>query len=102
MLYWARLPVKDPTDTTDPASCPDCGLTVTELRAHGRMGCAACYRVFSDTVAQAAAELHGIVVEEKSKPVRPVLPWPTRRAEARPADDAPSPDTRRSSSRRRP
>nr|CAA9245610.1 hypothetical protein AVDCRST_MAG63-1770 [uncultured Armatimonadetes bacterium] len=83
--------MKDAADTTSaPLSCPNCGMTVAALRAEGRMGCATCYRVFDAIVVQATAELHGVVVDEAATvPQRPPLPWPTRRAEARPPAPAP-------------
>jgi protein arginine kinase activator len=77
-------------------TCPACGLTSTELRDTGRMGCARCYATFTAMVVRATAELHrsGPADPDASRPApthdRAALPWPTRRAEALRAAEAPS------------
>ena len=41
----------DGTDTDEcPVACTTCGLTLKELAKNGRMGCAACYDTFGDTL----------------------------------------------------
>jgi protein arginine kinase activator len=43
----------------EPKACPSCGTTNADLHTDGRMGCAECYRVFSDEVRRALIVLHG-------------------------------------------
>ena len=39
--------------------CPDCGISLEELRRHGRVGCAGCYDVFADYLAELLERMHG-------------------------------------------
>ncbi|MBC8103393.1 MAG: hypothetical protein H7Z41_12510 [Cytophagales bacterium] len=43
-------------------TCPRCGLTETQLRREGLLGCTLCYETFADLAAQAVEALHGVTV----------------------------------------
>ena len=87
MLYWGTLNGNAANDNSSSPQCPNCGMTAADLHTEGLMGCAQCYRVFDTVVTRAAAELHGVAVEEAPplSPARIPLPWPTRRAKETPA-----------------
>lgn len=40
-------------------SCPSCGLTATQLRQSGRLGCGVCYTHFDDHLRSLLRRLHG-------------------------------------------
>ena len=39
--------------------CDNCGINLEELRRHGRVGCAHCYEVFKDYLAELLERMHG-------------------------------------------
>lgn len=39
-------------------TCPDCGMSLTEFRAKGRLGCPRCYEVFSKQVGPLLERIH--------------------------------------------
>lgn len=42
-----------------PAVCPDCGATLADIRASGRLGCATCWTVFAGPLRDLVRRLHG-------------------------------------------
>lgn len=39
-------------------TCPDCGMSLTEFRAKGRLGCARCYEVFAEHIDPLLERIH--------------------------------------------
>lgn len=39
--------------------CPNCGLTFTEFKKKGRLGCSQCYQVFHDEIVKIISKIHG-------------------------------------------
>lgn len=50
--------------------CPQCGLTLDELRRKGRMGCAHCYEAFSRYVTELIERMHGAREHVGQRPAR--------------------------------
>jgi protein arginine kinase activator len=42
-----------------PSSCPDCGATLADIRASGRLGCATCWSTFAEPLRDLVRRLHG-------------------------------------------
>ena len=40
-------------------ACPECGITLAEVREKGWLGCARCYRAFAKDIQELLIELHG-------------------------------------------
>ena len=40
-------------------SCPQCGMSAAEFGESGQLGCAACYRVFKETLVPLFKQIHG-------------------------------------------
>lgn len=54
------VPEPDPTATGRLASvCPACGATLADIRASGRLGCAACWTTFDRPLRELIRRLHG-------------------------------------------
>lgn len=47
------------SEVTAAGRCPSCGLTATQLRQLGRLGCATCYTHFQDHLRGLLRRLHG-------------------------------------------
>ncbi len=52
-------PEKNGVDKSEPAVCPNCGLSYREFRKVGRLGCSQCYVVFKDYLASLLKNIHG-------------------------------------------
>jgi protein arginine kinase activator len=51
-------------------TCPDCGLSLTEFRAKGRLGCARCYEVFAEHVGPLLERIHSASAHKGRLPHR--------------------------------
>ena len=40
-------------------SCPTCGATLSEFQESGRLGCPACYQIFTDELTALFGRIHG-------------------------------------------
>ncbi|HID32503.1 MAG TPA: DNA helicase UvrB [bacterium (Candidatus Stahlbacteria)] len=48
--------------------CPNCGLTFTDFKKHGRFGCSQCYEVFRTEIEEIIANIHGARSHSGRKP----------------------------------
>ena len=55
---------------SEPESCSACGMTKTDLRDKGRLGCSDCYVVFSASLEPILSRVHGSV-EHRGKTPQP-------------------------------
>ena len=54
------VPEPDPTEAGPAAgACPECGATLADIRASGRLGCATCWTVFDQPLRDLLRRLHG-------------------------------------------
>ena len=60
-------------------SCPQCGMSAAEFGKSGRMGCAACYRVFRETLVPLFKQMHGNEFHRGKIPVSDPSRQKTRR-----------------------
>ena len=58
---WKLIKVKSAAAAKPPLplSCDSCGLSIEDLRRHGRLGCERCYEVFSEPLAEMLEHMHG-------------------------------------------
>jgi len=76
-----------------PATCPTCGLSYSDFKSKGRLGCAGCYECFAPVLAPLLQKVHGAQRHTGHAPPRPegsVLPRPQevpRQAEPGPPND---------------
>ena len=47
------------TAAVENETCPQCGMTRSDLYSQGQMGCARCYAAFPAEVQRALKEIHG-------------------------------------------
>jgi len=55
-------------ETTE--KCPTCGLTFTDFRKIGLLGCAKCYRIFSESLEPLLRRVHGNITHTGKVPKR--------------------------------
>jgi protein arginine kinase activator len=54
------IPEPDPTETgLATTGCPECGATLADIRASGRLGCATCWTTFDRPLRDLVRRLHG-------------------------------------------
>ena len=50
-------------------TCPQCGMSASEFGESGQLGCAACYRVFKETLVPLFKQIHGYEFHRGKIPV---------------------------------
>ena len=63
--------------------CPTCGLTESELRRTGRVGCGDCYNQFSDILTPYIKKLHGATTHVGTSPAQTTAENPVERLKER-------------------
>jgi protein arginine kinase activator len=54
-------PIVPEPDASQVRACPECGATLADIRASGRMGCATCWSTFGQPLRDLVRRLHGSV-----------------------------------------
>lgn len=57
--FLAALGPAATTPEGTPEACPDCGATLADIRASGRLGCATCWSTFTGPLRDLLRRLHG-------------------------------------------
>lgn len=63
--------------------CPTCGLTESELRRTGRVGCGGCYDQFADILTPYIRKLHGATTHVGASPAQKAEENPVERLKTR-------------------
>jgi protein arginine kinase activator len=62
--------VKQPQEPSVMPTCPVCGITYEQFARSGKLGCANCYSVFSDTLEPVFKRIHGNTYHNGKLPQR--------------------------------